>query len=189
MSAQVEVKPRVGSGPNPGWFAPYNNSAAVDGTVTAPRGIGDLTDAEKRTLANDPTAAWDDLLALAGEGDWWVSTALAKNPASTADILDLVADVDDRNLRAAVAGHPNTHYETLHTLLSDPRVDVQQVAAAHPALTADDQMAAAKSDHVYVQKGLLDNPNLTVAAAQQLRQSQFLWTREQMAARDNPNTL
>jgi hypothetical protein len=179
----------MGLGGHPTQFASRDFRDPAGSLTIADRPVHELTDAEKRQLAVNPDATWRQLLELAGEQDWWVSTALAKNPASTADILDLVADFDDVNLRAAVATHPNTHHETLATLLRDPRDDVRQIAAAHPALSNDDQIHAAADASVYVQRGLLANPNLTVMAAQALRQSRYLFIREQMAARDNPVTV
>lgn len=165
---------------------PRRDGCTVLDAFDAETVVGRMSDTQMRHLAADPNASWRELLTLSGNPDVWIRTGLAANPASTADVLDLVADSDSETVRAAVARHPNTHYETLSTLLYDTRDTVRAAAAAHPELTADDQLRAAADPSEQVQAGLLRNPRLTVMATQGLRQSQHTLIREQMAARGNP---
>jgi hypothetical protein len=185
MTTQLR-RGNVGLDGHPGRYAnkPLRDGALLDEDVALPLHL--LSAAERRTLAADPASSWRQLLTLAGDGDSWVTSNLAQNPSTTADILDLVADANDESIRIAVASHQNAHHETLATLLADFRQRVRQYAAAHPNLTADDQLRAAVDASPNVQAGLMSNPRLTVMAAQALRQSRFPNIREQMAARDNP---
>jgi hypothetical protein len=143
----------------------------------------------RRLIASHPNTPASVLEALLREkeGSWMTATLVAKNPSTPPDILrrlaaersyqknsvarnpklpeDLAAsffaEVNNRELKEALASNPGISLERLLALAQDKNCLVRAAAARHPMLPDEDRRALIADKSLAVRRSVVYSPNIT----------------------------
>jgi hypothetical protein len=121
-------------------------------------------------LAKNPRLLAQFQPALMGLPDWALDS-LAKNPALTIDLQDVLALDPDLLVRHALASNPSLNERAVAVLLADRSVDVLASLARNPALGAAHQVALLERTGGGVHQCLALNPSLIPEVLSVLRAS------------------
>jgi hypothetical protein len=121
--------------------------------------ISSLSLKEKRTQAGDPNTPPETLDRLAGDKDWLVRDAVARNPNTSIETLAFLAADEVSNVRNWVARNPKTSPETLDCLANDVVWHIRYNVARNPKTSPETLDRLANDDCWEVRSIVEQHPN------------------------------
>ncbi len=131
-------------------------------------------------------AEWGRLLYRLVRHRLYLAQKIAKQPNSSASLLEHLAMSDDVLVQRNVAQHPNTPKSALKLLALFPDVEVRCLVAKHPNTRPFERLILAIDEAVKVRREIAKHPKSPVIALELLAMDPDVWTRVEVA--QHPNT-
>ena len=167
------------------WWDRNNNSYYDIPESNAVDDIEFLKKYGKLNLLENNNASPEMIEELAEDEDKEVRQEVAKNPNAPAEALRKLAEDKYSDVRFAVSGNPNTPAEALKKLANDKYWGVKQAVAKHPNTPAEALKKLAEDGNWDVEEAVAKNPSTPAEALMKLAEDKFAGLRQEVAK--NPN--